>query len=184
MTMMNTMRADISTLKANHETFKNTIVQEIFDLDGEVKSLEKNDIIPLKATVHHLLTAVDALEKANSGQVVREADKAAAEDGKAEEPIMQAASAKSGLTKMMQEEDRASIETDDGWRMLMDTMRADISTLKANHETFKNTIVQEIFDLDGEVKSLEKNDITPLKATVHHLLTAVDALEKANSGQK
>ena len=45
--------------------------------------------------------------------------------------------AKSGLTKMMQKEDRASTETDDGWRMLLDTMKADISTLKATHEAMK-----------------------------------------------
>merc|ERR1719244_1137915 len=45
--------------------------------------------------------------------------------------------AKSGLTKMMQKEDRASIETDDGMRIQMDTMKADISTLKAAHEAMK-----------------------------------------------
>merc|ERR1712180_317194 len=45
--------------------------------------------------------------------------------------------AKSGLTKMMQKEDRASLETDDGMRMQMDTMKADISSLKAAHEAMK-----------------------------------------------
>merc|ERR1712087_1017190 len=94
--------------------------------------------------------------------------------------------AKSGLTKMMQKEDRASLETDDGMRTQMDTMKADISTLKATHEAMKSDIGElkaTHEEMKTELESLKTQDITPLGAHVQQLLREVAALQ-SNNGQR
>merc|ERR1712212_1457680 len=136
-----------------------------------------------------LLTAAMVTAKRDKDRIASErliqADEAAAEPKDGDKVIAQAANAKSGLTKMMQKEDRASLETDDGMRTQMDTMKADISTLKATHEEMKTeqgslkAHVMHLVNVEDELKKDQKH----LQADTSPLKTKVAALE-SNNGQR
>merc|ERR1712212_376514 len=129
-----------------------------------------------------LLTAAMVTAKRDKDRIASErliqADEAAAEPKDGDKVIAQAANAKSGLTKMMQKEDRASLETDDGMRTQMDTLKAAHEEMKTEQGSLKAHVMH-LVNVEDELKKDQKH----LQADISTLKTKVAALE-SNNGQR